>query len=89
MPAYDEELFGPVASVMIVPDEKTAIAVANDTNTVLALPFTRPIRSAAVVSPTRSMQAWFTSIIRCGFMKTCLLAGSRNPVTAANGAARH
>jgi succinate-semialdehyde dehydrogenase/glutarate-semialdehyde dehydrogenase len=30
-PAYDEELFGPVASVMIVPDEKTAIAVANDT----------------------------------------------------------
>jgi succinate-semialdehyde dehydrogenase / glutarate-semialdehyde dehydrogenase len=30
-PAYDEELFGPVASVMIVPDEETAIAVANDT----------------------------------------------------------
>lgn len=29
--AYDEELFGPVASVMIVPDEKTAIAIANDT----------------------------------------------------------
>jgi succinate-semialdehyde dehydrogenase/glutarate-semialdehyde dehydrogenase len=31
MPAYDEELFGPVASVMIVPDEETAIALANDT----------------------------------------------------------
>jgi succinate-semialdehyde dehydrogenase / glutarate-semialdehyde dehydrogenase len=30
-PAYDEELFGPVASVMVVPDEETAIAVANDT----------------------------------------------------------
>ena len=30
-PAYDEELFGPVAAVMIVPDEETAIAVANDT----------------------------------------------------------
>ncbi|HEX3420478.1 MAG TPA: NAD-dependent succinate-semialdehyde dehydrogenase [Candidatus Udaeobacter sp.] len=30
-PAYDEELFGPVASVMIVPDEQTAIKVANDT----------------------------------------------------------
>ncbi len=30
-PAYDEELFGPVASVMIVPDEETAIAVANNT----------------------------------------------------------
>jgi len=30
-PAYDEELFGPVAAVMVVPDEDTAIAVANDT----------------------------------------------------------
>lgn len=30
-PAYDEELFGPVASVMVVPDEAAAIAVANDT----------------------------------------------------------
>ena len=30
-PAYDEELFGPVAAVMEVPDEETAIAVANDT----------------------------------------------------------
>jgi succinate-semialdehyde dehydrogenase/glutarate-semialdehyde dehydrogenase len=30
-PAYDEELFGPVAAVMVVPDEDAAIAVANDT----------------------------------------------------------
>ena len=30
-PAYDEELFGPVASVMMVPDEQTRIKVANDT----------------------------------------------------------
>jgi succinate-semialdehyde dehydrogenase/glutarate-semialdehyde dehydrogenase len=30
-PAYDEELFGPVAAVMAVPDEAIAIAVANDT----------------------------------------------------------
>ena len=30
-PAYDEELFGPVAAVMVVPDENAAIAVANDT----------------------------------------------------------
>ena len=29
--AYAEELFGPVASVMVVPDENTAITVANDT----------------------------------------------------------
>jgi succinate-semialdehyde dehydrogenase / glutarate-semialdehyde dehydrogenase len=31
MPAYDEELFGPVAAVIVVPDEAKAIEVANDT----------------------------------------------------------
>jgi succinate-semialdehyde dehydrogenase/glutarate-semialdehyde dehydrogenase len=31
MPAYDEEIFGPVASVIKVKDEAEAIAVANDT----------------------------------------------------------
>lgn len=31
MPAYDEELFGPVASVIVVKDEAEAIRVANDT----------------------------------------------------------
>jgi succinate-semialdehyde dehydrogenase/glutarate-semialdehyde dehydrogenase len=30
MPAYDEELFGPVAAVIAVKDEEAAIAVAND-----------------------------------------------------------
>ena len=32
MPAYAEELFGPVAAVIRVPDVATAIAVANDTD---------------------------------------------------------
>lgn len=31
MPAYDEELFGPVAAIITVRDEAEAIAVANDT----------------------------------------------------------
>ena len=31
MPAYDEEVFGPVAAVITVADEKEAITVANDT----------------------------------------------------------
>jgi succinate-semialdehyde dehydrogenase/glutarate-semialdehyde dehydrogenase len=31
MPAYDEEIFGPVASVIPVKDEEEALAVANDT----------------------------------------------------------
>lgn len=30
MPAYDEELFGPVAAIISVPDEAAAIAAAND-----------------------------------------------------------
>jgi len=30
MPAYDEELFGPVATVIRVADEEAAIATAND-----------------------------------------------------------
>lgn len=32
MPAYDEELFGPVASVIKVKDEQEAVKVANDTD---------------------------------------------------------
>ncbi len=31
MPAYDEELFGPVAAIIAVPDEREAVRVANDT----------------------------------------------------------
>jgi succinate-semialdehyde dehydrogenase/glutarate-semialdehyde dehydrogenase len=31
MPAYDEELFGPVAAIIVVRDEQEAITVANDT----------------------------------------------------------
>ncbi|UCH09207.1 MAG: NAD-dependent succinate-semialdehyde dehydrogenase [Fidelibacterota bacterium] len=32
LPAYDEELFGPVAAIIPVPDEDEAIRVANDSN---------------------------------------------------------
>ena len=31
MPAYEEELFGPVASIIVAKDEEEAIAIANDT----------------------------------------------------------
>ena len=31
MPAYDEELFGPVASILRVKDDAEAVRVANDT----------------------------------------------------------
>ncbi len=32
MPAFDEELFGPVAAIIVVPDDDDAIQVANDSN---------------------------------------------------------
>lgn len=45
MPAYHEELFGPVASLISVKDEQEAIHVANDTNFGLgAAVFTRDIK---------------------------------------------
>jgi succinate-semialdehyde dehydrogenase/glutarate-semialdehyde dehydrogenase len=44
MPAYDEELFGPVASIIPVRDEADAIRVANDSNFGLgAAIFTRDV----------------------------------------------
>ena len=46
MPAYDEELFGPVASVIRVKDESEAIKVANDTEFGLgAAVFTRDLKN--------------------------------------------
>lgn len=45
MPAYEQELFGPVAAIIPVPDEETAITVANDSRFGLgAAIFTRDIR---------------------------------------------
>ncbi len=47
MPAYQEELFGPVASVIRVKDEKEAVQVANDTSFGLgAAVFTQEIKRA-------------------------------------------
>jgi succinate-semialdehyde dehydrogenase/glutarate-semialdehyde dehydrogenase len=52
MPAYDEELFGPVAAIIPVRDEEAAIAVANDTVYGLgAAIFTRDRRRAREIIP--------------------------------------
>lgn len=54
MPAYDEELFGPVASVIRVKDEKEAISVANDTVFGLgAAVFTKNVKRGEKIAETQ------------------------------------
>lgn len=57
MPAYDEELFGPVASVLKAKDESEAIAIANDTNYGLgAAVFSKDVRRAEEIA-AKSLEA--------------------------------
>lgn len=54
MPAYDEEIFGPVAAVINVENEDEAIAVANDNQYGLgAAIFTQDIKRGAAIANTR------------------------------------
>ena len=54
MPAYDEELFGPVASVIRVKDEKEAVRVANDTEFGLgAAVFSKNLKKAEKIAETQ------------------------------------
>jgi succinate-semialdehyde dehydrogenase/glutarate-semialdehyde dehydrogenase len=54
MPAYEEELFGPVAAVIKVSDEEEAIKVANDTSFGLgAAVFTRNIQRGEYIAATK------------------------------------
>ena len=53
MPAYDDELFGPVASIITVPDEQEAIRVANDSVFGLgAAVFTRDLAKGERIAAT-------------------------------------
>jgi succinate-semialdehyde dehydrogenase/glutarate-semialdehyde dehydrogenase len=54
MPAYDEEMFGPVAAIISAKDEADAIRIANDTNFGLgAAVFTRDQEKAEEIASTR------------------------------------
>ena len=82
MPAYDEELFGPVAAVIVVPDEaKRSRSRTTPSYGLGASVYTIIERGRRVAEQVE--QAWFTSIIPPRLMRTCLSAGSKNPVTAA------
>jgi succinate-semialdehyde dehydrogenase/glutarate-semialdehyde dehydrogenase len=54
MPAYEEELFGPVAAIIKVKDEAEAIEVANDTNFGLgAAVFSKDEKRAEEIAATK------------------------------------
>lgn len=54
MPAYEEELFGPVAAIIKVKDEQEAIKVANDTSFGLgAAVFSKDIEKAEEIAATK------------------------------------
>ncbi len=54
MPAYDEELFGPVAAVIIARDEEDAISIANDTSFGLgSAVFTRDVQKGEHIAANK------------------------------------
>jgi benzaldehyde dehydrogenase (NAD) len=52
MPAFREEIFGPVAPVVVVKDEAEAIAVANDSEYGLVAAIQTDLGIAVVLSPS-------------------------------------
>jgi succinate-semialdehyde dehydrogenase/glutarate-semialdehyde dehydrogenase len=62
MPAYEEELFGPVAAIIPARDEEDAIRIANDSSFGLgAAVFTRNVEKGGTIAATR-LQAGFCCV---------------------------
>ena len=85
MPAYEEELFGPVAAILRAKDEADAVRIANDSVFGLgAAVFTKDTargeRVARSTPVPRSSTAWWRRT------RGCRLAGSRSPVTVESSA---
>jgi succinate-semialdehyde dehydrogenase/glutarate-semialdehyde dehydrogenase len=66
MPAYSEELFGPVASVLRVKDDAEAVRVANDTSFGLGASVwtTDKARGEAVVRQIKAGACFVNAIVR-------------------------
>jgi len=79
MPAYHEELFGPVASVIRVNDEREAIRVANDT--------TFGLGAAVFTSNTKKGQEIAELFLNAGccFVNDCVKSDPRLPFGGING----
>ena len=65
MPAYDEEVFGPVAAVVVAADEDDAVRIANDTRFGLGASVwtTDPDRGIAVARAIRSGAAFVNALV--------------------------
>ncbi|SET24649.1 NAD-dependent succinate-semialdehyde dehydrogenase [Geodermatophilus poikilotrophus] len=65
VPAYDEEVFGPVAAVMVARDEDDAVRIANDTRFGLGASVwtTDPERGVAVARRIRSGAAFVNALV--------------------------
>jgi len=96
MPAYDEELFGPVAAVIAARDEREAVALANDSIYGLgAAVFTRDLARGERIA-RHELQAGCCFVndfvksdprLPFGGTRACPSAASSSPATAANSAA--
>jgi succinate-semialdehyde dehydrogenase / glutarate-semialdehyde dehydrogenase len=84
IPAYHEELFGPVASFYRVKDEQAAIDLANDSDFGLGgSVFTQDIERGKRVADLIDT-GWYLLTIQPGHRQTCLLAERKVPVMEGN-----
>ena len=90
MPAFTDEIFGPVAPITVFGDDEEAIALANASSYgLVASIYTRSIVARASRSPTGCGPAWSTSTTgRSTTRRSSRSAAWATPATAAGTAAR-
>ena len=85
MPAYGEELFGPVAAIILARDEKEAIATANDTVFGLGSGvITRDLALGERIAEQEIERALSLSTMRSVLIRDCRSEASRKAGTAGN-----
>ena len=85
MPAYEEELFGPVAAIIPTRSEVEAIAVANDTAFGLGgAVITRDLARGEKIAKPRSKREWSLSTTTFILIRECHLEASRKAAMDVN-----